>query len=345
MAINLTSSNDPVIIQTLVNVINSDAKDVELACSQGKCLKVHRRILTTYSPYFRSRLDACKEPEITILFPRVPVSVMEALLEFMYTGNVRVKKDLVDHLVAANKRFCIRGLDILLSEHEGNSLPPKKKRCTEAVPSDKPSSLFRPWDSTAIPVMSDYSPILMNHSPYGIPPMPFPMVPNLMPFSMSLPGPIPSMPLFPGNLLSKTMHLPISTDSKSNTFSEELPFLQSPRIPWSFPYGNELLSGSTSPSETPGTTTHITASDPTAQSKSENIKSSASNSEQIVKKTKVSSPRKKSLCDICNKFVYKIASHKILAHKKFKKPIDCCGNKFITRLDLKNHKKSYHKQK
>ena len=49
------------------------AKDVELACSQGKCLKVHRRVLTIYFPYFRSRLDACKEPEITICFPGVPV--------------------------------------------------------------------------------------------------------------------------------------------------------------------------------------------------------------------------------------------------------------------------------
>ena len=247
MAINLTSSNDPVVLQTLGNLLNSTAKDVELACSRGKCLKVHRKILTTYSSYFRSRLDACKEPEITILFPDVPVSVMEALLEFMYTGNVRVKKDLVDHLVAVNKRFCITGLDILLSEHEESSLPPKKKQCTEAVPYDKPSSLFRSWSSTAIPARTDYSPVLMNHPLYGISPMPFPMVPNLMPFSMSLPGPIPSMPLFPRNLLSKTMHLPISTDSNSNTFSEGLPFPQSPRMPWSFPYGNELLSGSISP--------------------------------------------------------------------------------------------------
>ena len=73
MAINLTSSNDPIILQTLSNLLNTAAKDVELACSQGKCLKVHRRILTTYSPYFRSRLDACKEPEITICFSGVHV--------------------------------------------------------------------------------------------------------------------------------------------------------------------------------------------------------------------------------------------------------------------------------
>ena len=354
-----TSSTDPFILKCMRNLLNSTAKDVELACSEGKCVKVHRIILISYSPYFRSRLDACKEPEITILFPRVPVSVMEALLEFMYTGNVRVRKDLVDHLVAANKRFCITGLDSLLSDHEGSSLPPKKKQRTEAVPSDNSSSLFRPWDSTAIPTRT----ALMNHPLYGIPPMPFPMIPNFMPFSMSLPGPIPPMPLFPGNLFSKTMHLPISTDNNSNTFSEALPFLQSPRMSWSLPYGNEL-SGSTSPSETPGPNilsqtappipsssfsiseniSHITASDPTAQRKFEKIKSSESKSELIVKDTQVSRPNKKSRCDICNKSVYKIASHKILAHKQFKKPIDCCGTKFTTRLDLKNHKKFYHKQ-
>ena len=136
----------------------------------------------------------------------------------MYTGSVRVKKDLLDHLVAANKRFCISGLDKLLSDHEGSSLPPRKKLCSEAVPSVNSSSLFRPWNSTVIPKRTEYSHVPMNHPLYGIPPMPFPLLPNLMPFSMSLPGPIPPMPLFPGNVFSKTMHLPISTDSNSNTY-------------------------------------------------------------------------------------------------------------------------------
>ena len=51
---------------------------------------------------------------------------MEILLEFMYTGNVRVDKDLVAELVEANKLIQITGLNDLLSKHMGSSLPPKK---------------------------------------------------------------------------------------------------------------------------------------------------------------------------------------------------------------------------
>ena len=120
---------------------------------------------------------------------------------------------------------------------------------------------------------------------------------------MSLPGPISLMPPFPGNVFYKTMHLPIATDRNSNTFSESLPFLQSPRMSWPSPYGNELLSGSISPPETPvtnilsqttpqipsssfsiseNTTGHITASGSTAQRNSE--KTQSSESDKIVKR-------------------------------------------------------------
>ena len=110
----------------LVHLNDSVTKDVTLAFSGGSCLKPHHLIVTTCSPYFNQVLAVCKKQTPAVLIPDVPDSVMEILLEFMYTGNVRVDKDLVADLVEANKLIQIRGLNDLLSKHMGSSLPPKK---------------------------------------------------------------------------------------------------------------------------------------------------------------------------------------------------------------------------
>ena len=94
------------------------SKDVILAFSGGSCLKPHHLIVTTCSPYFNQVLAVCKKQTPAVLIPDVPVSVMEILLEFMYTGNVQVYKDLVADLVEANKLIQIRGLNDLLSSQE-----------------------------------------------------------------------------------------------------------------------------------------------------------------------------------------------------------------------------------
>ena len=126
-------------------------KDVTLAFSGGSCLKPHHLIVTTCSPYFNQVLAVCKKQTPAVLIPDVPDSVMEILLEFMYTGNVRVDKDLVVDLVEANQLIQITGLNYLLPKHMGCSLPPKKKQRIEddvSLPiSENPSSLFNPWDS------------------------------------------------------------------------------------------------------------------------------------------------------------------------------------------------------
>ena len=109
MAINLTYSTQATVLsQGLVEVLNSSVlKDVVLACSGGQCLQAHRLIIAAFSPYFRQALVVCKEPTPIILIPDVSFPVMEVLLEFMYTGNVRVKKDRVSELIKANKQLCI----------------------------------------------------------------------------------------------------------------------------------------------------------------------------------------------------------------------------------------------
>ena len=182
MAINLTYvSQENVLNQGLVNLFNSSImKDTVLACSNGQCLKAHRLILATFSPYFKKLLSVCKEPMPTILLPDVKISVMEILLEFMYTGNIRAKKELLAELVSVNKCLAIKGLDDLLSKHDGFNQPPKKKQRTESGSQllEKPSSLFRPWDSPVQAPRLDY-PMPWIPSMFGSPMLPFPMSPTM----------------------------------------------------------------------------------------------------------------------------------------------------------------------
>ena len=223
--INLTSSDQAIgLSQGLTAVLNASVpKDVILACSEGHCLQAHHLTLTTYSLFFKQILTVCKKPTPTVLLPDVSLSVMEALLEFMYTGSVRVEKDLMAELVEANTRFNITGLDDLFSKHVGDSLPPKKKQRIEnpeSTPSAKPSSLFRPWDSPVVAPMPEY-PVPWMHPVYGA-----------IPLSYSMP-----LPMAYSNNLSRMMSLPMYT--QGNVFSEIAPSLTS-LMPWTMPYRNRL---------------------------------------------------------------------------------------------------------
>ena len=336
MAINLTYSNQAsVLSQGLADVLNSSMlKDVVLACSKGQCLQAHRLILSTFSPYFKEVLACCKEPTPTILLPDVRVSVMEVMLEFMYTGNVRVKKDLVGDLVKSNKHLNIIGLDDLLSKHVGSNLPPKKKQRIEggSLPSVKTSSLFRPWDTPVMPTRPEYPFPWMNPF-YGLPLFSNPV----------------SYPIAPVTNLSKTMPYPLSAGYSS--LSEMGPLLPSPMMPFPMSVGNSIFSttapllpsvgvpfsyGSSINSATESKETKkINKKTRTTRKLSGNIDCKAVNSKYLV-------PGKQR-CDICKKDFFNLLGHKTSAHGLLKKPIECCGIKFTTRQDIKWHKKSHSK--
>ena len=338
MAINLTYSNQSsVLSQGLVGLLNSSVlNDVVLACSEGQCLPAHRLILSTFSLYFKEVLARCKEPMPTILLPDVRVTVMEVLLEFMYTGNVRVKKEQVGDLVKANKCLNITGLDLLLSKHVGNNLPPTKKqrieRCT--LPPVKTSSLFRPWD---IPVMTP-TPNLnfpwMN-SFYGLP-------------LFSNPG---SFPMSPDTNLSNTV--PYSLSAGYSSLSETAPLLQTPIVPFPMLVGSSIFSATTPLLPSTGLSlpfsnvTSINSATESLETKKNNkkpraMKKSNDNTECKVANSKYLVPGKQR-CDICKKDFFNLLGHKNAAHGLLKKPIECCGVKFTTRQDIKWHRKSHSK--
>ena len=349
MAIDLTyAAQSSVLSQGLADVLNSSVlKDVVLACSDGNSLKAHRLILATFSPYFKRALASCKEKSPTILLPDVKVNIMEVLLDFMYTGNIRLKKDLLVDLEEANRIFKIKGLSELLSKHVGSSLPPNKKQRIEgdSLPSVKPSSMFRPWESP----VSDPTP------QYTLPWMPSMHTSPILTSSMLF-------PMAPVDNLSKTMPFPISTEGSMT------PSLSS-SMPWSLPFsmhnGNPFLSATapslsaflpryteTSLSETaplPFTISYPDHYDQFTLSESRKVKSKSKKSKTSTRKNKADDQGKgsrylvpgKQRCDICNSDFFNVAGHKTVAHGLLKKPIVCCGDTFTTRTELKRHKKTH----
>ena len=345
MAIDLTyAAQSSVLSHGLADVLNSSVlKDVVLACSEGNSLKAHRLILATSSPYFKRALSVCKEKIPTILLPDVKVNIMEVLLDFMYTGNIRFNKSLLDDLEEANRQLRITGLNELLSKHVGSSRPPNKKQRIEggSLSSVKPSSMFRPWES---PVSEPSIP------QYTLPWMPSIHTSPALSSSMLL-------PMASGDNLSKTMPFPISQTTPS--LSSSMPW----SLPFPMPNGNPFLSATApslaaylpryteaSLSETaplPFTISypdHFVEQQFTRKVKSKSKKSKTSTrknkEEDQVKGSRYLVPGKQR-CDICNSDFFNVAGHKTVAHGLLKKPIVCCGDTFTTRTELKRHKKTH----
>ena len=232
----------------------------------------------------------------------------------------------------------LKDVKLSCSEHDGSSLPPNKRQRVEEsfFSSGKPSTLFRPWDSPVLPPRPEY------HQPwipfmYGISPWS-----NLMPFQMPH-----------GNNLSKAV--PITMSAGSNIFSEAFLSLPITMMPWSLPYGNPNLSV-TSPSlpinvENPFTET---AAIPILESNSipgEQLpivaKKQRGRPKKDTSKVEVKGPKARYLvpgkerCDICNCDYLNVKSHKKAAHGLLKKPIECCGVKFVTGKEFKLHRRTH----
>jgi len=77
--------------------------DVTLVAREGKEFKAHRNVLTAASPFFAKLLqsDMKEREEGVIRFQEISESVMEDVLEFVYTGIVEISEENVKELVVA----------------------------------------------------------------------------------------------------------------------------------------------------------------------------------------------------------------------------------------------------
>ncbi|KAK2722185.1 protein abrupt-like [Artemia franciscana] len=111
---------------------SEDFIDVTLACD-GKSFTAHKIVLSACSPYFRHMLKAnpCQHP-IVILRDVMPDD-MQALLSFMYNGEVSVSNEQLPGVLRTARMLQIKGLA------DVNSSQPSKEMISEYSDSRSPS--------------------------------------------------------------------------------------------------------------------------------------------------------------------------------------------------------------
>ncbi|XP_034933645.1 uncharacterized protein [Chelonus insularis] len=98
------------IVKSFENLWEEDSLvDVTLA-SDGKCLTAHKIILSASSPFFKKIFETnpCQHP--VIILQDVHFSELEALLIFIYKGEVNIEQDQLPILLKAAETLQIRGL-------------------------------------------------------------------------------------------------------------------------------------------------------------------------------------------------------------------------------------------
>lgn len=99
--------------------------DATLACD-GKLYSVHKLVLSTCSDYFSSMLDrtSCKNP--VIVLKDIKSEDLEALLDYMYLGEVNVRQSDLSTLIKAAECLRVKGLAVADDEP-----PPRKPKSSE----------------------------------------------------------------------------------------------------------------------------------------------------------------------------------------------------------------------
>ena len=110
--------------------------DSTILCG-GKFYPVHRIVLSTCSEYFETMFAQClklnKHPFIVV--KDVDPKQMEALLTYMYKGEVNIPQEDLSELIKAAEAFQIRGLAV--PDEEEETPKSKRKRSPSRSPSPK----------------------------------------------------------------------------------------------------------------------------------------------------------------------------------------------------------------
>ncbi|XP_069684535.1 protein bric-a-brac 1-like isoform X19 [Periplaneta americana] len=121
---NSYHSNMQATFPSLLN--NEQFVDVTLAC-EGRSIKCHKMMLSACSSYFEELLsqNPCQHP--IVLMKDLKFWEVQALVDFMYRGEVNVGQDKLPSLLAAAEALQIKGLAgpaSTSSSHDEDSLPP-----------------------------------------------------------------------------------------------------------------------------------------------------------------------------------------------------------------------------
>lgn len=89
---------------------NEDFTDVTLACEGGSFIKCHRMVLAACSSYFQCLFSeiTCRHP--VVVLKDVRYSEIQAILEYMYKGEVSITQEEVEPLLKVAEALKVKGL-------------------------------------------------------------------------------------------------------------------------------------------------------------------------------------------------------------------------------------------
>ncbi|RXG56326.1 Longitudinals lacking protein-like [Armadillidium vulgare] len=109
--------------------------DVTLACDD-KFVKAHKLVLSAYSDYFKRIFSSITYNHHPVVFMNnVSFEVLQAILEFMYCGEVNVAQYNLKAFMKTARSLKIKGLSMEGSDEDERESPPQKKR--KNSPGDK----------------------------------------------------------------------------------------------------------------------------------------------------------------------------------------------------------------
>lgn len=105
---------------------NAEFVDMTLA-ADGHLVKVHQNIIALASPYLKAMLQSASCPHPVIFLNNVSNEILGYILQYIYTGEVKIPINIIDVFVNACKSLCIKGID---------TINPQKNIPTTEVKSD-----------------------------------------------------------------------------------------------------------------------------------------------------------------------------------------------------------------
>ena len=103
---------------------DKDFTDLTLVCADHQQVEVHKVVMASNSHFFKKVLKNIKHNHPLIYLRDIKITDMEALLSFMYYGQVSLAEENLNSFLAIAEELEVKGLTSVKNSSVGNSQPP-----------------------------------------------------------------------------------------------------------------------------------------------------------------------------------------------------------------------------
>ena len=111
--------------------------DMTLVCEDENQIEVHKMVLSSSSPFFKTLLAKNKHPYPLIYMRGVKTGDLSAVVDFLYHGEAKVFEEDLDSFLTIAEEFQLMGLmkepeeKVFGGKEDQNELPPKTKQISQ----------------------------------------------------------------------------------------------------------------------------------------------------------------------------------------------------------------------